>query len=72
MSDKWNSNQSVIARLEDSSLPIALQIRAVAHEPPDIPAASYVPGSRAVNRMIAVGERATYQALERFSSKQVA
>ena len=42
------------------------------HIHPDIPAASYVPGPRAVNRMIAVGERATYQALERFSSKRVA
>ena len=37
------------------------------HIHPDIPASSYVPGSRAVNRMIAVGERATHQALEVFS-----
>jgi predicted acylesterase/phospholipase RssA len=39
------------------------------HIHPDIPASGYVPNSRAVNRMIAVGERATYQALERFSRK---
>jgi NTE family protein len=42
------------------------------HIHPDIPASSYVPGSRAVNRMIAVGERATYQALEVFSRKMAA
>jgi len=42
------------------------------HIQPDIPATGYVPCSRAVNRMIAVGERATYRALEVFSRKMVA
>jgi hypothetical protein len=31
-----------------------------------------VPGTRAVNRMIDVGERATYRALEVFSRKMAA
>lgn len=34
------------------------------HIHPEIPAIGYVPGSAAVDRMIAVGERAVYQALE--------
>lgn len=42
------------------------------HIHPEIPAASYVPGPAAVDRMIAVGERATYQALEQFSKKMAA
>ncbi|HEY2972032.1 MAG TPA: patatin-like phospholipase family protein [Pyrinomonadaceae bacterium] len=42
------------------------------HIHPDIPATSYVPGTRAVNRMIDVGERATYRALEVFSRKMAA
>jgi NTE family protein len=37
------------------------------HIQPDIPISGYVPGSQAVTRMIAAGEGATYQALERFS-----
>lgn len=34
------------------------------HIHPEIPASSYVPGPASVNRMIAIGERATYRALE--------
>lgn len=39
------------------------------HIHPEIPLAGYVPGHAAVDHMIAVGERATYQALEQFSKK---
>jgi predicted acylesterase/phospholipase RssA len=39
------------------------------HIHPEIPVASYLPGPAAVDRMIDVGERATYQALEQFSKK---
>lgn len=39
------------------------------HIHPVIPAASYLPGPGAVRRMIDVGERATYQALDQFSKK---
>jgi predicted acylesterase/phospholipase RssA len=39
------------------------------HIHPEIPVASYVPSPAAVDRMIAVGERAAYQALEQFSKK---
>ena len=39
------------------------------HIHPDIPPTSYLPGSRAVDRMIAVGEGATYRALEVLSKK---
>lgn len=46
--------------------------RANLHIHPDIPATCYLPGPRAVNHMIAVGERATYQALEEFSRKMAA
>jgi hypothetical protein len=42
------------------------------HVQPDIPISGYVPGSQAVTRMIAAGEVATYQALERFSRKLAA
>jgi predicted acylesterase/phospholipase RssA len=37
------------------------------HIHPEIPATSYVPGPSAVDRMIAIGERATHRALEQFS-----
>jgi NTE family protein len=39
------------------------------HIHPEIPASGYVPNSTAVSRMIAVGERATYRALELVSQK---
>jgi predicted acylesterase/phospholipase RssA len=42
------------------------------HIHPEIPANGYLPGSVAVDRMIAVGELATYRALEQFSRKSVA
>jgi hypothetical protein len=42
------------------------------HIHPEIPATSYLPGARAVDRVIAVGERATYRALELFSRKMAA
>jgi NTE family protein len=42
------------------------------HIQPEIPLAGYVPGTAAVERMIARGERATYQALESLSKAQAA
>ena len=42
------------------------------HIHPQIPAKGYIPGVAAVDRMIAVGERAVYRALEGLSKKQVA
>lgn len=42
------------------------------HIHPEIPATGYVPGAAAVDRMIAVGERAAYLALEALSKAQAA
>lgn len=42
------------------------------HIHPEIPATGYVPGAGAVNRMIAVGERAAYLALESLAKAQAA
>jgi NTE family protein len=42
------------------------------HIHPEIPAIGYVPGAAAVDRMIAVGERAAYQALESLGKAQAA
>ena len=42
------------------------------HIHPEIPASGYVPGAAAVDRMIAVGERAAYQALESLAKAQAA
>lgn len=42
------------------------------HIHPEIPATGYVPGAAAVDRMIAVGERAAYLALESLSKAQAA
>jgi NTE family protein len=42
------------------------------HIQPEVPATGYVPNSSAVNRMIAVGERATYQALASVPQKMAA
>jgi NTE family protein len=42
------------------------------HIQPEIPAKGYVPGAAAVDRMIAVGERAAYLALEALSRAQAA
>jgi NTE family protein len=42
------------------------------HIHPEIPATGYVPGAEAVDRMIAVGERAAYLALESLSTAQAA
>ena len=42
------------------------------HIQPHIPASIYLPGPRAVDRMIAIGEDATYRALEEFSRRMAA
>ena len=42
------------------------------HIHPEIPVTGYIPGAMAVDRMIAVGERAAYQALETLSVAQAA
>ena len=42
------------------------------HIHPEIPATGYVPGNAAVDRMIAVGERAAYRAFESLSKAQAA
>lgn len=42
------------------------------HIHPEIPATGYVPGAAAVSRMIAVGERAAYRALESLAKAQAA
>lgn len=42
------------------------------HIHPEIPATGYVPGAAAINRMIAVGERATYLTFESISRKLAA
>lgn len=42
------------------------------HIHPEIPVTGYIPGAMAVDRMIAVGERAAYQALETLSEAQAA
>ena len=42
------------------------------HIHPEIPATVYVPGPAAVNRMIAIGERATHRAIEQYSRKTAA
>jgi predicted acylesterase/phospholipase RssA len=40
------------------------------HIHPQIPLSGYIPGSSAVNKMIAVGEHATYRALESLSNRR--
>jgi NTE family protein len=40
------------------------------HIQPEVPATNYVPGPAAVDRMIALGERATHRALEQFSRRE--
>jgi len=42
------------------------------HIHPEIPVTGYVPGAAAIDRMIAVGERATYLSLESLSKTQAA
>jgi hypothetical protein len=42
------------------------------HTQPEIPLTGYVPGAAAVERLIARGERATYQALKSLSKAQAA
>lgn len=42
------------------------------HIHPQIPLAGYVPGPSAVDKMIAVGERATYRALKSLSNRLAA
>lgn len=42
------------------------------HIHPEIPVSGYVPGALAVNRMIAVGERAAHQAFDRVLKQQAA
>jgi hypothetical protein len=42
------------------------------HIHPEIPVTGYVPGAAAINRMIAVGERATYLSFESLSKAQAA
>jgi hypothetical protein len=42
------------------------------HIHPEIPATGYVPGAAAINRMIAVGERATYLSFESLSRQLAA
>jgi hypothetical protein len=42
------------------------------HIHPEIPVSGYIPGALAVNRMIGVGERAAYTALESLFKQQAA
>jgi len=42
------------------------------HIHPQIPLADYVPGPSAIDKMIAVGERATYRGIEAFSNSLAA
>jgi len=42
------------------------------HIHPEIPASGYIPGASAVDRMIAIGERATYEALDALLKHQAA
>jgi NTE family protein len=65
------SDRRWIARAYPSHYRFALAHTDI-HIHPEIPATSYVPGAAAVDRMIAVGERAAYPALESLSRAQAA
>lgn len=65
------SDRRWIARAYPSHYRFALAHTDI-HIHPEIPAAGYVPGAAAVDRMIAMGELATYMALESLSKAQAA
>jgi NTE family protein len=65
------SNQRWTTRAYPSHFRFALAHTDI-HIHPEVPAAGYVPQAAAVNRMIAVGERAAYMALESLSKAQAA